>query len=74
MKTNTLEIRALRASDILASLTAQPLQFVRSLFSAPTPTVAESTAELLRLADGYEATQPSYAADLRAAADAATRH
>ena len=34
--------------------------------------LGEQTAELLRLADAYEATQPSYAADLRAAAMAAT--
>lgn len=30
--------------------------------------VGQEVAELLRLADSYEATQPSYAADLRAAA------
>ena len=30
--------------------------------------LGEQTAELLRLADAYESTQPSYAADLRAAA------
>lgn len=34
--------------------------------------LGEQTAELLRLADAYEATQPSYAADLRAAAMTAT--
>jgi hypothetical protein len=32
------------------------------------PTRSASAAELLRLADEYEASQPSYAADLRAAA------
>ncbi|KNZ31202.1 MAG: hypothetical protein AD742_18550 [Methylibium sp. NZG] len=30
--------------------------------------LGEQTAELLRMADAYESTQPSYAADLRAAA------
>lgn len=42
--------------------------------------IGAETAELLRLADAYERTQPSYAADLRAAAltamsriDASTR-
>ena len=71
MNTNTLEVRALRVSDILAGLTSQPVQILRSLFRMPAPTLAQSTAELLRLADDYEATQPSYAADLRAAAAAA---
>lgn len=35
--------------------------------------VEKEAAELLRLADSYEATQPSYAADLRAAALVASR-
>ena len=73
MNTNTLEVRALRVSNILAGLSSQPAQFLRALFRMPAPTLAESTAELLRLADDSEATQPSYAADLRAAATAATR-
>ncbi len=34
----------------------------------PAPTVPEASAQLLRLAEAYDATQPSYAADLRAAA------
>jgi hypothetical protein len=34
----------------------------------PAPAVPEATAQLLRLAASYESTQPSYAADLRAAA------
>ena len=72
MNTNTLELRALRISDFLASVT-QPLHFVRDLLRAPQPSVPESAAELLRLAESYEATQPSYAADLRAAATVATR-
>ena len=45
------------------------LNFVRNLMVAPT-TVSESAEELLRLAEHYEATQPSYADDLRAAASA----
>lgn len=38
----------------------------------PAPGVPETTAQLLRLAEAYESTQPSYAADLRAAASMAT--
>jgi len=34
----------------------------------PSPGVPEASAQLLRMAESYEATQPSYAADLRAAA------
>ena len=40
----------------------------------PSPGVPEATAQLLRLAESYEATQPSYAADLRAAASMAQRN
>ena len=39
----------------------------------PAPGVPEATAQLLRMAEAYESTQPSYAADLRAAASMA-RH
>jgi hypothetical protein len=39
----------------------------------PAPGVPEATAQLLRMAEAYEATQPSYAADLRAAASMARR-
>jgi hypothetical protein len=74
MNTNTFELRALRFSDLLAALTHQPIQFLSKLLSAPAPTVSESAQQLLELADSYESTQPSYAADLRAAAAAATRH
>ena len=35
--------------------------------------ISKQAAELLRLAEAYESTQPSYAADLRAAALTATR-
>lgn len=38
------------------------------LLRMPAPGVPEATAQLLRMAEAYEATQPSYAADLRAAA------
>ena len=34
--------------------------------------IGEQTAALFRLADAYESTQPSYAADLRAAAQTAS--
>ena len=72
MNTNTFEMRALRTSDTLAALTAAMASFAK-LFNAPATAASTSTAELLRLADDYEATQPSYAADLRAAAEAANR-
>lgn len=36
--------------------------------------LGRDTAKLLRLAEAYESTQPSYAADLRAAAMAAIGH
>jgi hypothetical protein len=71
MNTNTFELRALRTSDTLAALTAA-LASIAKLFQTPA-TSATNAADLLRLADGYEATQPSYAADLRAAAEAANR-
>jgi len=38
------------------------------LLRMPAPGVPEATAQLLRMAEAYESTQPSYAADLRAAA------
>ena len=68
MNTTTFEHRALRISDLLAALTHQPLAFLSELFSPPSPTASQSAAQLLELADSYESTQPSYAADLRAAA------
>lgn len=45
------------------------LNFIRSLMAAPL-TPSESAEELMRVAEQYEATQPSYADDLRAAASA----
>lgn len=44
------------------------LQWLAAAVRMPAPTVPEAGLELLRLAEAYEATQPSYAADLRAAA------
>jgi hypothetical protein len=55
----------------LADGLARGLLLVQSFGHAlrmPAPGVPEATAQLLRLAESYEATQPSYAADLRAAA------
>jgi hypothetical protein len=57
--------------EALADLIARAFLRLQSLGSAlrmPAPTVPEASAQLLRLADTYDATQPSYAADLRAAA------
>lgn len=44
------------------------LQSIGSWLRMPAPAVPEASVQLLRLAEAYEATQPSYAADLRAAA------
>lgn len=41
---------------------------IAQLVRMPAPGVPETTAALLRLAASYESSQPSYAADLRAAA------
>lgn len=68
MNTTTFEHGALRVSDLLAALAHQPMKFFNELFSTPAPTLAESAQQLRDLADAYESTQPSYAADLRAAA------
>lgn len=57
----------------LSDLIARVFVFVQSAFSAPAPTTSEASAQLLKLADAYESTQPSYAADLRAAAAVASR-
>ena len=73
IKNPNLEVRALRVSDTLAAFTAQVTSFVRFLFTTPMPSAEESAGELLRLADEYEATQPSFASDLRAAAASLTR-
>jgi hypothetical protein len=60
------------AQDFLTSL-MQRVRSFGSLLRMPAPGVPEATAELLRLAAAYESSQPSYAADLRAAASMAER-
>jgi hypothetical protein len=57
------------APDALASL----MQRLGSFIRMPAPGVPEATAQLLRMAAAYETSQPSYAADLRAAASMAER-
>lgn len=57
----------------LSDLIARVFVGVKSAFSSTAPTAPEATAQLLRLADAYESSQPSYAADLRAAAAGVTR-
>jgi len=60
------------AQDFLAAL-MQRVRTFGSLLRMPAPGVPEATAELLRLAAAYEDSQPSYAADLRAAASMGER-
>jgi hypothetical protein len=69
---NSMSSFILTSQTLPLSRLVQPLNFVLGLW--PEPTVAESADELALLAEGYEATQPSYAADLRAAAETARRH
>ncbi len=57
------------ASAAFASL----MQRLGSLLRMPAPGVPEATAQLLRMAAAVESSQPSYAADLRAAASMADR-
>jgi hypothetical protein len=57
------------APDAFASL----MQRLGSFIRMPAPGVPEATAQLLRMAAAYETSQPSYAADLRAAASMAER-
>lgn len=61
---------ASRTLEAMADAIARGFVQLQSLFSlAPeAPTPAEARAQLLRMADAYESSQPSYAADLRAAA------
>ncbi|MFT3954311.1 MAG: hypothetical protein QM722_07955 [Piscinibacter sp.] len=61
-----------RLSDWIARAMLK-LQSVGSLLRMPAPGVPEATAQLLRMAEAYESTQPSYAADLRAAASMASK-
>ena len=57
------------AAEVFASV----MQRLGSLLRMPAPGVPEATAQLLRMAASYETSQPSYAADLRAAASMADR-
>lgn len=61
---------ASRSMEVLADTIARGFVQLQSLFSLsqPEPSPAEARAQLLQLADSYESSQPSYAADLRAAA------
>lgn len=72
MTTDSLGRPDLAAHDILAQL-MQRVRRVSHWLRMPAPGVPEATAELLRLAALYEPTQPSYAADLRAAASMTER-
>jgi hypothetical protein len=72
MTTTTFRAAESAASDFLTAL-GQRVQRISQWLSMPAPGVPEATAELLRLAAAYEASQPSYAADLRAAATMAER-
>ena len=65
MNTTTLTT----TSDTFASL----MKRLGSLLRMPAPGVPEATAQLLRMAAAYETSQPSHAADLRAAASMAER-
>jgi len=68
---STFELRSPARSaeqSSLADLLARAILKVQSFGRAPAPTQSEASAQLLRLAEAYESTQPSYAADLRAAA------
>jgi hypothetical protein len=60
------------AAEFIAAVT-QRVQRLGNLLSMPAPGVPEATAQLLRMAAAYETSQPSYAADLRAAASMAER-
>jgi hypothetical protein len=58
---------AARLADWIAPALAR-VQSLTTLMRSPEPALSGTVAEMLRLADEYEASQPSYAADLRAAA------
>lgn len=60
------------ATDFLTAL-GQRVHRISQWLSMPAPGVPEATAELLRMAAAVESSQPSYAADLRAAASMADR-
>ena len=66
---NTATTLETSASETFASL----MQRLGSLIRMPAPGVPEATAQLLRMAAAVESSQPSYAADLRAAASMTER-
>lgn len=72
MTTATFRAAESTATDFLTAL-GQRVRRISQWLSMPAPGVPEATAELLRLAAAYESSQPSYAADLRAAATMAER-
>ena len=57
-------------ADALGALTVS-VQKLMAALTRPAGPRPDASAELLRLAAAYESTQPSYAADLRAAAQRA---
>ena len=72
MTTESLDRPEVAAQDFLATL-MERVGRVSHWLRMPAPGVPEASAELLRLAALYEPTQPSYAADLRAAASMSER-
>lgn len=72
MTTDTTGRPDAAATDILSGL-MQRVRRISDWLSMPAPGVPEASAELLRMAAVYDATQPSYAADLRAAASVSER-
>lgn len=70
--TTTFRAAESMATDFLTAL-GQRVQRISHWLSMPAPGVPEATAELLRMAAAYDSSQPSYAADLRAAATMAER-
>ena len=68
---NTFELHSpVRSAEqsSLADFLARAILKLQSFGRAPEATRSEASAQLLRLAEAYESTQPSYAADLRVAA------
>jgi hypothetical protein len=53
----------------LFNAVARSVSHLMQVLSAPQPSAPRTVAQLLALAESYEATQPSFAADLRAAAE-----
>lgn len=72
MSTQVLRHPESAAHEFIAALMAR-VNRISHWLSMPAPGVPEASAELLRLAAMYEPTQPSYAADLRAAASVSER-